>query len=82
MCNLAIGTVFSRVARIPIYDIRILGIIVKLLFRPSIAVVKMCHFFSVGETSPLFKSNLYPRKSNFCVGVNSDFLKFVTQPSS
>ena len=65
MCNLPIGTVFCRDARMPIDDIRILGVVVKLLVRPSIAVVKMCHFFSVGETSPFLKSNLYSSKSKF-----------------
>ena len=65
MCNLPTGTVFSSDARMPINDIRILGVVVKLLFRPSMAVVKMCHFFSVGETSPLLKSTLYSKKSNF-----------------
>ena len=49
----------------PINDIRILGVVVKLLFRPSMAVVKMSHFFSVGETSHFLRSNLYSRKSNF-----------------
>ena len=56
---------FSRDAGMPMNDIRILGVVVKLLFRPSMAVVKMSHFFSAGKTSPLLKSNLYPRKSNF-----------------
>ena len=64
ICNLPMGTVFSRDARMPINDIRILGVVVK-LFRPSMAVVKMSHFFSVSETSPLLKSNLCPRKLNF-----------------
>ena len=58
MCNQSIGTVFSRNATMPINDIGILGVVVKLLSRPSMAVVKMNHFFCVGETSPLLKSNL------------------------
>ena len=69
MCNLTIGTVFSKDARIPINDIRIVGVVVILVFNPSMTFVKICHFFSVGETSPLFKLNLYARK--FWVGVNS-----------
>ena len=46
-------------------DMRSLGVVVKLFCNCSMAFVKICHFFSVGETSPLAKSNLYPRKLTF-----------------
>ena len=68
MCNLSTGTVFSREARITRNDNRILGVIVKLVCKPSIAFIKISHLFSVGDILPLLGSNLNQESQSVVLG--------------
>ena len=62
-CNLPIGTVFSKDARIPMNDIRIWGVVIKVVLTLLWTLSKSANFFSVGATSALFKSKLCTRGS-------------------
>ena len=52
MCSLPIVIVFSREARIPMNDIRILGVVIKLVCKPSIAFITIAHLFLWGTLRP------------------------------